>query len=208
VKKKLTIVGLIVLLILFLDQLIKIYTKTNFSPYESTPLIGDWFIMEYIENPGMAFGTTFGSKYWHKLSLSLFRVIAIIGICYFWYQQAKKNAKTEFLIALGLIFAGATGNLIDSICYDYFFIFDPCFPFNIMEGSNVFENCMGLKMEVRNSGFLMGNVVDMFKFHAFWPSWVPWLGDREVFPAIWNIADASITCGVLLIFIRQKSYFK
>ena len=50
-----------------------------------------------------------------------------------------------------------------------------------MEGSNNFQNCMGLKMEVRNSGFLMGNVVDMFKFHAFWPSWVPWLGDREVF---------------------------
>ena len=62
-------------------------------------------------------------------------------------------------------------------------------------------------IETRHKGFLLGNVVDMFKFQAFWPSWVPVLAGKEVFPAIWNVADAVITSGVILIFLRQKSFF-
>jgi signal peptidase II len=80
--------------------------------------------------------------------------------------------------------------------------------FNHLEGSGVFTDC-GLfgKIETRHTGFLMGNVVDMFKFQANWPEWMPFLAGREVFPAIWNVADASITSGVILIFIRQRKYF-
>ncbi len=207
-KKKLLIVGGIVLLILFLDQLLKIYTKNNFLYGESSPLIGEWFVMEYIENPGMAFGTTFGSKYWHKLALSLFRVFAICGISYYCFDQAKKGMKLEFLIAVGLVLAGATGNLIDSAFYDFFYDFDPCAPANRMEGSGLYTKCYGINWEYRNSGFLMGNVVDMFRFQATWPTWTPIIGGKEIFPAIWNVADASITCGVAMIFIRQKAYFK
>ena len=80
VKKKLFIIGIVVFLVLLLDQAIKIYVKTSFSSNESHFIFGEWFGLNYIENPGMAFGKTFGSEIWHKLALSLFRVTAIIFI--------------------------------------------------------------------------------------------------------------------------------
>ena len=114
----------------------------------------------------------------------------------------------EYLIALGMIIAGATGNLLDSMFYDYIFQFDPCMRYNFMPGSGNFVDCnLYGHIEVRNTGFLLGNVVDMFKFEASWPQWVPFVGGSEVFPAIWNLADFSISCGIILILIRQKSYF-
>lgn len=207
-KKKALIVAGIVTLLLALDQIIKIYIKTHFMPGETVPVFGNWFVLDYIENQGMAFGTTFGSSMWAKLSLSLFRIIAISALVYYWFKQWKKGASMEFLIAIGLVFSGATGNLIDSMFYDYIFPFDPCMPYNWLEGSGNVADC-GLfgPQEVRNTGFLFGNVVDMFKFQANWPQWVPWLGGEEVFPAIWNLADACITLGVVTIFIRQRKYF-
>jgi signal peptidase II len=207
-KKKLTVVGALIFLLLLIDQLVKIYVKTHFYPGENVPVFGNWFVLEYIENQGMAFGTTFGNQMWHKLSLSIFRFIAIGSIGYYWFKQAKNGAKMEFLIAIGLILAGAFGNLIDSMFYDFAFVYDPCVGFNHLEGSGVFTDCGIFGMvETRHTGFLMGNVVDMFKFQANWPKWLPLLGGKEVFPAIWNVADAAITSGVLLIFIRQKAYF-
>jgi signal peptidase II len=177
-------------------------------PGEVRPLIGNWFLLDYIENPGMAFGTTFGSSMWHKLALSIFRVFAIIGICYYWLQQARKGVNREFLIAVGLILAGATGNLIDSMFYDFVFKYDPCIGYNHLAGSGIKTDCGFFgTIETRHTGFLLGNVVDMFKFQAYWPQWMPWIGGGEVFPAIWNLADFSISTGIVLIFIRQKKYF-
>lgn len=184
--------------------------KTHFAPDEVYPVAGDWFVLQYIENQGMAFGTKFGSEAWHKLALSLFRVVAIGAIVYYWIKQLKQGARTEFLFAIGLILAGATGNLIDSMAYDYVFTFDPCGPYNSLEGSGIFEDCggfLGENREIRHHGFLFGNVVDMFKFQAEWPMWVPWLGGKDVFPAIWNLADFSITFGVIMVFFRQRKYF-
>jgi signal peptidase II len=208
VKKNLVIVGAVVALILFLDQFIKVYIKSHFAPGESVSIFGDWFILEYLENQGMAFGTTFGNKIWHKLALSIFRIIAISGMTYYLIKQAKQGAKRELSIVIGLILAGATGNLIDSMFYDFVFPYDPCMGFNHLEGSGVVTDC-GIfgEIETRHTGFLLGNVVDMFKFQAFWPEWLPWLGGKEVFPAIWNLADASISVGVIMVFIRQRSYF-
>ncbi|MEJ6776239.1 MAG: signal peptidase II [Crocinitomicaceae bacterium] len=207
-KKKILIVAIVVTLILALDQFIKIYIKSTFYPGESHLLLGDWFRLEYIENQGMAFGTTFGTQAWHKLALSLFRIIAIGALVYYWIKQAKKGVRLEFLIAIGFVFAGATGNLIDSMVYDFAFTYDPCMPFNHLSGSGVESECGFYgAIETRHTGFLFGNVVDMFKFHAYWPEWIPYLGEREVFPAIWNIADGAITLGVVIIFIRQKKYF-
>ena len=175
---------------------------------ETVPVFGDWFVLEYVENQGMAFGTTFGNQMWHKLALSIFRIIAIAGIGYYWFKQAQAGARREFLIAVGLIFAGATGNLIDSMCYDFIFPFDPCIGFNQLEGSGVKATCFeSFIVERRHTGFLMGNVVDMFKFQGHWPKGMPWLGGGEVFPAIWNLADASITIGVVMVFLRQRTYF-
>lgn len=207
-RKKVLLVGGIILGILLLDQLIKVYIKLSFAPGEEMNLIGSWFKLTYIENPGMAFGTTFGSKIWHKLALSIFRIIAISAIAYYWFTQAKKNMRIEFLIAIGLVLAGATGNLIDSMFYDFAFSYDPCMPYNHMQGSGVVSDC-GIfgEVETRHTGFLLANVVDMFKFEANWPSWMPFLAGKEVFPAIWNLADASITIGVVMIFLRQRSYF-
>lgn len=207
-KKKILIVAGFVTLLLALDQIIKIYIKTHFAPGETVPVFGNWFVLDYIENQGMAFGTTFGSSMWAKLALSLFRIVAISALVYYWFKQLKKGASTEFLMAIGLVFAGATGNLIDSMFYDYIFAFDPCMPYNWLPGSGNVADCGLLgPQEVRNTGFLFGNVVDMFKFQAFWPQWMPWVGGEEVFPAIWNLADACITLGVITIFIRQRKYF-
>lgn len=207
-KKNLVIVGAVVALILFLDQFIKVYIKSHFAPGETVSIFGDWFVLEYLENQGMAFGTTFGNKIWHKLALSIFRIVAITGMTYYLIKQAKQGAKRELLIVIGLIVAGATGNLIDSMFYDFAFPYDPCMGFNHLEGSGVVTDC-GIfgEIETRHTGFLLGNVVDMFKFQAFWPEWLPWLGGKEVFPAIWNLADASISVGVIMVFIRQRNYF-
>ena len=200
--------GAVIALILFLDQLLKVYIKSNFTPGQESPLLGNWLVLDYIENPGMAFGTTFGSKMWHKLALSIFRIIAISGIIYYWFLQAKKGVKLEFLIDIGLIIAGATGNLLDSMFYDFVFPYDPCLSFNFLDGSGIKTDCGIFGMhETRHTGFLLGNVVDMFKFQANWPTWIPWIGGNEVFPAIWNVADFSISSGIILIFIRQKKYF-
>ena len=200
--------GAVIALILFLDQLLKVYIKTNYTPGQESQLVGNWLVLDYIENPGMAFGTTFGSKMWHKLALSIFRIIAISGIIYYWFLQAKKGVKREFLIAIGLIISGATGNLIDSMFYDFLFPYDPCLSFNFLDGSGIKTDCGIFGMhETRHTGFLLGNVVDMFKFQANWPTWIPWIGGNEVFPAIWNVADFSISTGIILIFIRQKKYF-
>lgn len=190
-----------------IDQIVKIYVKNNFNTYEITPILGDWFVMEYIENPGMAFGTTFGSAMWHKLALSLFRVGAITAMIIYAIKQARKGVRLEFLMAVGLVIAGAMGNLIDSMVYDFVFPYDPCESFNYLEGSGIETDCNGMIIETRHTGFLLGNVVDMFKFHAYWPDWMPWIGGNQVFPAIWNIADASITTGVIVILLRQRKYF-
>ncbi len=207
-RKNIVIVGALVALILLVDQLVKVYIKTHFFPGETRPVFGNWFVLEYIENQGMAFGTTFGNKMWHKLALSIFRVVAIGAIAYYWFKQAKEGAKREFLIAIGLILAGATGNLIDSMFYDFVFPYNACDGFNYLKGSGIYTHCGFFTIETRHTGFLLGNVVDMFKFQAIWPDWVPLLGGNEVFPAIWNVADASISIGVIMVFFRQKTYFK
>lgn len=208
-RKKMLIVGAVVALILFVDQLIKIWVKTTFDvSSEPINLAGSWLRIIYIENQGMAFGTTFGNGVWSKLSLSIFRIVAIGGIAYYWFKQLKLGASLEFLIAVGFIFAGAFGNLIDSMVYDFIFPFDPCLIFNHLEGSGIKETCSYFgEIEVRNQGFLFGNVVDMFQFNLVWPNWVPYLKGGEVFPAIWNLADGSITVGVVMILLRQRKYF-
>lgn len=212
-KKQLIIVCAVVLTILLIDQAVKIWVKTSFKPDEDVAVFGDWFRLYYIENQGMAFGTTFGASIWAKLGLSVFRIFAICGIAYYFLQQLKKGVRTELLLAIGLIFSGATGNLIDSACYDFIFPYDPCISFNHLEGSGVISDC-GIfgKIETRHTGFLQGNVVDMFQFTAEWPSWVPWydhseMGDNTIFPAIWNVADAAISIGVIMVIIRQRKYF-
>jgi len=201
-------VGLFILLILLLDQWIKVYVKTHFELGEEYPLLGKWFVMEYIENRGMAFGTSFGNKAWHKLALSIFRILAVGVLVYYWLRYARQGKSFFFLLSFGLIIAGALGNLLDSMYYDYYFPYDPCFPYNIQAGSGIFVDCgFWGELETKPRGFLYGNVVDMFKFNATWPQKMPWIGGESVFPAIWNLADASITTGLLIILCWNRRFF-
>ncbi len=212
-RKKIILVGALIALILFLDQWLKIWVKTDFaqSGEDYIDLAGSWLRLTYVENQGMAFGTTFGSSVWAKFSLSLFRIVAISGIAWYWFKEAKAGRKLEFLIAVGFVFAGAVGNLIDSMFYDFIFKFDPCLVYNQLQGSGIKALCntdfVDYPVEVRKQGFLFGNVVDMFQFNFTWPSWIPALAGKEVFPAIWNLADGSITVGVVMILLRQRIYF-
>lgn len=206
-QKKALLISGIVFTILLLDQIVKIWVKTSFIPGSPVPILGDWFRMLYVENQGMAFGTTLGSGWIAKLVLSLFRVVAISGIIYYIIKQIKFNAKPEYLIVLSFILAGAMGNLIDCAFYDLVFQFDPSSRFNwiVEDGAYVF-NELGQPM-LRHHGFLFGNVVDMFQFNVRWPSWVPYLGGGQVFSAIWNLADGAISLGVITMLIRQRTYF-
>jgi len=211
-NKKHWILITVVLGLIIMDQALKIYIKSQFQPNETRFLLGHWFALHYIENPGMAFGTTFGAASWGKIALSVFRILAIGGITYYILLEIKKGIGTFQLVALTMILAGATGNLLDSMVYDFIFPFDPCDSFNQMEGSGIKMNCsqygFSYPVEVRNKGFLFGNVVDMFQFDAYWPTWVPGLSGKPVFPAIWNVADSCISVGVaLLIWIQRKSIF-
>lgn len=203
---------LIIGIILIADQLIKIWVKTSMDYSDpSIPLLGNWLKLAYVENQGMAFGATLGGASWAKLVLSIFRVFAIGAIIYYLVQQIRLNARFEFIIVISIVLAGATGNLLDSMFYDFFFTFDPCLSFNQLEGSGIWGECeyYGFKedVELRRTGFLYGNVVDMFYFDVNWPEWVPKLAGKQVFPAVWNLADGAISVGVIMVLIRQKKYF-
>lgn len=211
-KNRLGLVAILVISLLILDQVVKIWVKTSFSSDEVRHVFGTWFSLHYIENQGMAFGTTFGSGMWHKLALSIFRILAIGFIIYYILRESKKvEVRTEYLLAIGLILSGAAGNLIDSMIYDFLFTFNPCEGFNQLPGSGKFMNCKDYgfeyQVEVRHRGFLLANVVDMFQFEAFWPKWVPIVGGGQVFPAIWNVADSCISVGIGWIIIRQRTFF-
>jgi signal peptidase II len=211
VKKPLLFSAILVAVLLLLDQWIKLTIKTQFSPGEFKPLLGNWLALHYTENPGMAFGQTFGASMWAKLSLSLFRIVAIGLIIRYLFKQIKLGTSREFLIVVSLVLAGATGNLLDSMFYDLFFSIDPCIPFNQLAGSGHKAIChaghFNYAVELRHQGFLFGNVVDMFQFNVRWPAGMPLVGGSDVFPAIWNLADFCISVGLFWAIIRQKKFF-
>jgi len=211
VRKPLLFSAILVAVLLLLDQWIKLTIKTQFSPGEFRPLLGNWLALHYTENPGMAFGQTFGASMWAKLSLSLFRIVAIGLIIRYLFKQIKLGTSREFLIVVSLVLAGATGNLLDSMFYDLFFSVDPCIPFNQLAGSGHKAIChaghFNYAVELRHQGFLFGNVVDMFQFNVRWPEGMPLVGGSDVFPAIWNLADFCISVGLFWAIIRQKKFF-
>lgn len=191
---------LIVAVILIIDQAVKFWIKTTMCLGQEINVMGDWFIIHFTENPGMAFGMQFAGNY-GKLLLSIFRIIAIVGIIYYLYIITRKKVKTGLIVSLALVLAGAMGNMIDSAFYGMIF-----------SSSNYFEVARLFPVEGGYGTFLHGRVVDMFYFpifQGFYPSWVPILGGDEFifFRPVFNIADSSITIGVLLMIIFQKQFF-
>ncbi|UKN00792.1 signal peptidase II [Paracrocinitomix mangrovi] len=197
-------------LILIIDQIVKVWIKTSFEPYETSTIVDGFFQLHFIENRGMAFGTTFGSGALPKYALSIFRMIAIIGIAYYIIKLIKeKNTHTGLILSVGLIFAGATGNLIDGMLYDYIWDVDCNIYWNQAKDTNGEPLFDQNGFVCRPTGFLQGSVVDMFQFTLKWPEAMPFgLGGKEIFGAIWNIADAAISIGVILIIINYRRFFR
>ena len=186
---------LLVIAILLIDQVIKIWVKTNMTLHESI-LITDWFRICFIENNGMAYGMEIGSK----LILSIFRIVLIGLLGYYLYLQVKRNARKGYIICLSMIMAGALGNLIDCMFYGLIF-----------NASSSFYTSYFVPFGSGYASFLMGKVVDMFYFPLIvttWPQWIPVMGGEEFifFSPIFNFADASISVGfvLLLLFFRKE----
>lgn len=194
---------LLILLIVLADQALKIYIKTNYYLNEHHNVIGDWFRLHFVENEGMAYGWSFGGD-WGKIILTLFRLAAVIfGVFYIKDIIAKKYHR-GFIACAALIFAGALGNLIDSMFYGMIF----------EESHRDTLNIAKMFPQKGYAGFLHGHVVDMLYFpiirDAHFPAWFPiWGGEEfEFFRPIFNIADASICTGVISVLVFQKRFFK
>lgn len=223
-KKIIILIGAI----LVLDQLIKIWVKTSMVPNDSINVIDGFFQLYYTENRGMAFGATLGGGAMAKYALSFFRLAAILGIAWYLRKLIIENQSPKgLLIAVALIFAGATGNLIDGAFYDLIWSLDPDISWNwAMDGNrNIVLDPVTDDIMMRPNGFMLGSVVDMFQFTTTWPSWTPvihlnlpsFLGGanlldiypgKEIFGAIWNFADLSISIGVGLIIFRYRKFFR
>ncbi len=195
-------VALFITLILIADQVLKIYIKTHYHLGEEHLVLGRFFRLHFVENPGMAWGWKFGGD-WGKLVLTLFRLVAVILGVFYLKSIIKKKYHPGFIVCAALIFAGAAGNLIDSLFYGMIFSNSDFFMHNI---AVMFPKSGGY------AGFLHGQVVDMLYFpliDSHFPSWVPvWGGEEfEFFSPVFNLADASISVGVIAILLWQKRFF-
>jgi signal peptidase II len=208
-------VALLIGLVLLLDQSLKFYIKTNFALEDKVRMFGlDWAWLYFVENKGMAFGIEFnvahGDFDYGKLLLSLFRILMVAGLV--WYMRVLLRAKAPmgFVFCIGLITAGALGNIIDSTFYALIFSNG-----DYHDGGAAqlvaFGQGYGLTEGLPMRGFLHGRVVDMFYFPIIENYPLPeWLGGGKFtfFSPIFNVADAAITTGVLSILLFQRRFFK
>lgn len=192
---------LLIAAILLADQALKIYIKTTMMLGESFSMAGDWFYISFVENNGMAFGFEFAGVY-GKYFLSIFRIIAVCFLMYYLIKLVKKgNVHKGVIYSLALIFAGALGNIIDSVFYGVIF-------------NDSFNQVATLfPAEGGYAPLLQGRVVDMFYFpiiESSFPSWFPFWGgeDFTFFSPVFNIADAAISVGIGILLIYQKHFFK
>lgn len=191
---------LLVFLVLLADQASKLWVKSNMFLGQEIPIIGNRVLIHFTENKGMAFGYEIGGEY-GKLALSLFRILAVVGIIWYMRHLIVKEAPQGLVLSIGLILAGAIGNIIDSAFYGM--IFSESF----MTPAQWFPEGGGY------AGFLHGRVVDMLYFPVIqgsYPSWLPFVGGDPFifFRPVFNIADTAITTGVLITLVFYRRYFK
>lgn len=190
--------SVVIIIILLIDQISKFYIKTHFFLGEEVRVL-NWFSILFVENEGMAWGAKIPGIY-GKLILTSFRLIAIVGIGYWLWDSVKKNGSRILIFAIAMIFAGAFGNIIDSVFYGVIF-------------SDSYGQVATFLPEAGGYGTLMhGKVVDMLYFpmwSGYLPGWVPFWGGEyfTFFEPVFNIADSAITIGVLLLIIFNKKAF-
>ncbi|HMJ69859.1 MAG TPA: lipoprotein signal peptidase [Cyclobacteriaceae bacterium] len=182
---------LLALGVIIIDQTSKLLVWKYMHIHQEVNVIGDWFRLHYLLNPGMAFGIRWQSEF-GKMALTLFRIVAMFGIGYYLYRMILRGAHRGFLLSMALILGGAIGNVIDSTFY------------------GVFLNNAPLDSPYK---WFHGQVIDMMFFPIFdfyWPQWVPmWGGDNFVFfSPVFNVADSSIFLGVVSILIFQRRFFR
>ena len=190
---------LIIFLVLLIDQLIKIYIKTHFFLGEEVHVAGNWFILHFTENNGMAYGMEFGGRF-GKIFLSTFRIVAVGGIGYYLWTLTRKKEDKLYIVCIALIFAGALGNIIDSAFYGVLF------------SDSDYDVSRFMPETGGYASFLHGKVVDMFYFpimQGHFPAWFPFWGTEDFifFRPVFNFADASISSGVAIIILFQKRFF-
>ena len=187
------------LAVLIADQAVKLWIKSNMYLGQEFAVFGNWFIIHFTENNGMAFGMEFGGDM-GKIALSVFRIIAVSFIGYYLFRKANHGAKTGLIVAGSLIFAGALGNILDSMFYGIIF------------NDSYHQIAEFMPEEGGYAPFLFGRVVDMLYFPLIsgnFPDWFPlWGGERFMFfRPVFNIADTAITTGISMIVVFQKRYF-
>jgi signal peptidase II len=212
---KLRYAVLIILLIIAADQTLKFWVKTHMplshpwetyyrnplSPYDKgIRVLGNKFQIYFVENEGMAWGWKFGGAL-GKMALTLFRLAAVVFGVFYIRSIILKKYHRGFIVCACLIFAGALGNLIDSMFYGLIF------------EESTFDHIAKFLPVKGYTSFLHGRVVDMLYFpliKTHYPSWMPFVGgdDFEFFSPVFNIADASISVGVLAILFFQKKFFR
>ena len=189
-KSRGLIAAILILALLVIDQVIKIWVKTNMPLYDTIE-ITSWFKIHYIENNGMAFGMTFVNK----LVLSLFRIAAIALLCYYISLLVRRGCRLGYLICVAVVTAGAAGNIFDSMFYGLIF-----------SGSSPYYVSYFVAFGDGYAAFLMGKVVDMFYFpliESTFPDWLPiWGGEDYIFfSPVFNFADACVSVGVVAVLI-------
>lgn len=198
---------LVIFCILLIDQISKVYIKTHLALHEHIEVFS-WFKIYFIENDGMAWGTkisdfvSFISDRTAKVALTLFRIVAIFGIAYWLWDVTKKKGTTILILAIAFIFAGALGNIIDSVFYGV-----------------IFDDSHGqlasfLPTHGGYDSLLHGRVVDMLYFPLFkgyLPEWLPLFGGEffTFFEPVFNVADMAISTGfIILILFNKKAFSK
>lgn len=188
---------LLIFIILLVDQVSKIYIKTNFVLGEDVEVFS-WFKISFIENEGMAWGTVIPAWLGGKLTLTVFRILAVAGIGWWLWDAVRKHSSNYLIVAIALIFAGAFGNIIDSMFYGVIF-------------SDSHHQLATLFAENPYGTLFHGKVVDMLYF-PIWSGTLPeFLGGKQFtfFNAIFNVADMAISTGVgILIVFNRKAFHR
>jgi len=190
---------LIVLLILVADQTLKVLVKTHMTLYQQIPFFGNWGILHFVENNGMAFGMALPGSL-GKILLTSFRLLAVVAIAYYMRHLIREKAHTGLIICLSMVMAGALGNIVDSVFYGL--IFSSSSP---VETAVLFPEGGGY------APLMQGKVVDMFYFPILkgnYPDWFRGGSSFIFFRPVFNIADSSITVAVFIILFNQRKFFR